>query len=272
MDPIIGGALIGAGSGIAGAFMGKRSSDRANAANMAMQREFAQNGIRWRVRDAKKAGIHPLYALGANVTTATPSSVGDTLGQDLGRVGQDIGRAVSATATPNERELGALRIQAARLDVEGKSIDNQIRAKELRQTDQVGPPFPGSPLPMPGAPDQSQGLIPGTNWYRTASGIMPYMNRELSEGLESSALGRTFWNTRHYLHPTMGIGSKPSKSFLPSGFVDWKWSSFLGEWQPSRSVVSPNRLDRFVEHPVTRGVANQLRRFYRHGLLPGDPE
>lgn len=36
------------------------------------QKEYAQNGIQWRVADAKKAGLHPLYALGANTPTYTP--------------------------------------------------------------------------------------------------------------------------------------------------------------------------------------------------------
>lgn len=34
--------------------------------NIAMQREFAQHGVQWRVKDAKEAGVHPMYALGAS--------------------------------------------------------------------------------------------------------------------------------------------------------------------------------------------------------------
>lgn len=48
------------------------SSNQTNKANErnvnntnAMQREAAQNSIRWRVNDAKAAGLHPLAALGA---------------------------------------------------------------------------------------------------------------------------------------------------------------------------------------------------------------
>jgi hypothetical protein len=42
-----------------------------------MQREFAMNGISWRVGDAKRAGLHPLAALGANVTSYSPVHAGD---------------------------------------------------------------------------------------------------------------------------------------------------------------------------------------------------
>lgn len=62
--------------------------DYANAQNNATQREFAQNGIQWKVEDAKKAGIHPLYALGAS--TASPSFAF----QPTGSVQADFGAAV----------------------------------------------------------------------------------------------------------------------------------------------------------------------------------
>lgn len=40
---------------------------------------LAQKGIQWRVEDAKKAGLHPLAALGANISSApVVSSGGDT--------------------------------------------------------------------------------------------------------------------------------------------------------------------------------------------------
>lgn len=41
-----------------------------------MQRDFAQNSIQWRVNDAKKAGIHPLAALGSQGISYNPSYVG----------------------------------------------------------------------------------------------------------------------------------------------------------------------------------------------------
>ncbi len=41
-----------------------------------LQREFAQNSIQWRVNDAKKAGIHPVAALGSQGISYNPSYVG----------------------------------------------------------------------------------------------------------------------------------------------------------------------------------------------------
>lgn len=41
-----------------------------------LQREFAQNSIQWRTADAKKAGIHPVVALGSQGISYNPSYVG----------------------------------------------------------------------------------------------------------------------------------------------------------------------------------------------------
>lgn len=40
--------------------------------NRKMQYDFAQNSIKWRVNDAKEAGIHPLAALGISPSSASP--------------------------------------------------------------------------------------------------------------------------------------------------------------------------------------------------------
>lgn len=122
MDPIVTSSLISAGSNLLGGLLGgkKDNSAKIAAQNYAMQKEFAQNGIRWKVADAKAAGIHPLAALGANTLSFTPSVVGDTgggpdWGSTVRAMGQDISRAFDATRTASERaeaELAARNRQA----------------------------------------------------------------------------------------------------------------------------------------------------------------
>lgn len=41
----------------------------------ALQREFAQHGIQWRVEDARRAGLHPLYALSGAGATYSPQPI-----------------------------------------------------------------------------------------------------------------------------------------------------------------------------------------------------
>lgn len=88
---------------IAGGIMASRSAESAANKNADLQREFAKNSIRWRVADAKAAGIHPLAALGSQGISASPVYVGSG-DAGLSAAGQDIGRAISAAATPAEKE------------------------------------------------------------------------------------------------------------------------------------------------------------------------
>ena len=97
------GASLGLQAG--GALLGALGSRKANKANrrlaeqqMRLQREFAQKGIQWRVADAKAAGIHPLYALGASTNAYNPVYSTQTnpyggAGSDLAAMGQTVQQA-----------------------------------------------------------------------------------------------------------------------------------------------------------------------------------
>ncbi len=116
------GSIISAGANLLGGMMSASASKSAARKQVELQREFAQNGIRWKVADAKAAGLHPLAALGAQTTSYQPVQVGDTsLGSSLSEMGQNIGRAVDATMTRREREE-----QQRRNDlIQGMQLANQ---------------------------------------------------------------------------------------------------------------------------------------------------
>ena len=95
------GTVISAGSNLIGGYLQNRSNERINSQNLgfsyeqlAQQREFAQQGIRWRVEDAQKAGIHPLYAMGASIPTYSPVSAplnsNNAADYGLSAAGQDL--------------------------------------------------------------------------------------------------------------------------------------------------------------------------------------
>lgn len=88
MDPLTSAAAISGAAAIAGGLINDRSNRRQASADRAMQREFAQYGIRWRVEDAKKAGIHPAVALGASVNGAQPTQIGSQIGDGIERAGR----------------------------------------------------------------------------------------------------------------------------------------------------------------------------------------
>lgn len=114
------GSFISAGASLLGGALDRRSKESAGNKNADLQREFAKNSIRWRVADAKAAGIHPLAALGSQGISAAPAYIG---GGDSGvsAAGQDIGRAISAAQTPVEKE-----------DRLGTFIEQKVQAQDTR--------------------------------------------------------------------------------------------------------------------------------------------
>lgn len=155
------GNLISAGTTLLGGLLGKSSADSARdlqreqiARNEALQREFAQNGIQWRVEDAKKAGIHPIYALGGSGATFTPSSANFTsdtsLANAFASAGQDVGRAIQATRSAPDR---AIALEVTKTQLEGLQLDNDIKRTELAsKLSRVGRPQVGPPMPMATVP------------------------------------------------------------------------------------------------------------------------
>lgn len=179
------GALIGAGSSLLGGWLNSQSADKANAANLAMaernidlQKQFAKSGIRWKVEDAKHAGIHPLYALGAQTTSFSPVSAGavaDTsLGSGLASAGQDISRAMNATRTSSERDAAFTKtLQDLQLTKFG--LENELLASQIQKLkSNTNPPFPSidplqSPIPE-GSPEKRPPLlVGGKQWFTDPS-------------------------------------------------------------------------------------------------------
>lgn len=121
----IGGAIGGA-LGLIGAGQSQASAERLNQLNYEHQKEFAQNGIRWKVADAKAAGLHPLAALGASTASYSPSAViGDSPDFSFFKdMGQGIDRAMDAKATRQER--------AEREQKENALFNEELKGKQLQ--------------------------------------------------------------------------------------------------------------------------------------------
>lgn len=152
----------------------KSNSER----NAKMQKQFAKQGIRWKVEDAKAAGIHPLYALGASTATFSPSYVGGGYGDTLAASGQAIDRAIDATRTQEERDdaraeafmTNAVRQSDARvsaaenqarldrsysLDMQHKELQNTLLAAQIMRLGQS----PANPTPsLSDTPSRSAGI------------------------------------------------------------------------------------------------------------------
>lgn len=153
--PVIIGAAIAGGASLLG---GRKSSDEASSINaqqlafgreqMAFQKEFAQHGVRWRVEDAKAAGLHPLHAMGGILPSASPVSVDfqqSGAGAALAEAGQHVGRAVAAQMTPGERAAQEMQLKLGEAQLEESDARRIYYLSEAARTlgpSQVGPGMP----------------------------------------------------------------------------------------------------------------------------------
>lgn len=144
------GTAIGAvAGGLLGGFMGGggkgKQGDAENFARQQLETQM-QKAIQWRVADARAAGVHPLAALGAQVSAspATPiagDSGGSNLGASLSDMGQSLTRAFGAFFDKEQKNKLSMQV----LQIQGQEIDNQIKLEELKRL-QGGP---GSPPAFP---------------------------------------------------------------------------------------------------------------------------
>lgn len=99
--------------------------ERQQQRNAELQREFAQHGIQWKVEDAKRAGLHPLYALGGAGATFSPAigiagaPSGPSTSSSSGFIdGQDVSRAAEATMTEAQYSEHRARMEVMRAQVD----------------------------------------------------------------------------------------------------------------------------------------------------------
>lgn len=125
----IAAAGIGAVGSLIGGRKASKSADANTRAQIAAQERFAQQGIQWRVRDAKAAGLHPLFALGAQVPAFSPVPFdSSSRGQSISDASQHIGRAVAATQTVLERRAAAAQVKL----LESQADEQELRTDFLR--------------------------------------------------------------------------------------------------------------------------------------------
>lgn len=125
MDPIVGGALIAAGSNILGGLLGSKSESK----SLKLQRDWNMNRIRYTVEDARRAGVHPLFALGASVGTQQLTQTGGAISQGVGRAGEAMARGVAqsqieANKAQALKDIAEAQLAEARASATTRSASN----------------------------------------------------------------------------------------------------------------------------------------------------
>lgn len=130
-------SLLGAIGSVVGGLIGSNDADKQRKQDLYL----AKNSVKLRVEDAKRSGIHPLYALGA--PTITSSSVTSPMGQAVANAGEQLGQAISSDY---EKQLQAKNLENIQADidlkksqslsyiVEAKNASNLSRANQTGRT------------------------------------------------------------------------------------------------------------------------------------------
>ena len=142
-----------------------------------LQNKIAHEGIRMRVADAKAAGIHPLYALGAGTPTASATPIMD------GDPGRNTAEAAIRAGTNFLAKREAEKRQAWQDDLYNSQVQSQIKANNALanlRTAQTGETVQRALL-------ASQAARLKQNADRSPSSIVLPSGSEMAVGLGDSA-------------------------------------------------------------------------------------
>lgn len=286
--PILGSVVGGPVGGAVGAAVGNQiassqEQERQQAAaqadrnfqedifnrNVALQREFAQSGLSWKVQDAKNAGLHPLVAIGGAGASYSPQSISVgssyTPGPDYASMGQNVARAALAAQDQTAR----LQSELLSAQIDGVKLDNSMKAQRI-QSSQIGPALnttglsnslisgqgnsskSGSGLvelnPLsrthsaPGAPHSEVGEVADYGFARTPTGLAIVPSQDVKNRIEDQIIPELAWSFRNQILPTISGGGPtppdPRQYPLPKGFDEWRFNPFMQEFQPARSGES----------------------------------
>lgn len=236
-------AIIGAIGSIAGGALSAISSGRSNQTqldvanqNAELQREFAQQGVRWKAADARAAGLHPLFAMGASTHSFNPVSVTPTPTDYswVGRTGQDIGRAVQAGLEKKDRNDILLERTARVLQLNRMGLENEVLQSQLaRMRGQLGPTMPTMGQSSPGGVSTADVTVHPT------LGTFEMKPSEITTTLPSdpaTVAGPAGGQSRWELGPNGALQSFPPKHL---GTEDELGAPLSARWWATQSYFRP---------------------------------
>jgi len=262
-------ALISAGSSILGGILGNKNAEKQQNREYERQKEFAQSGISWKVQDAKRAGIAPLAALGSNLVSYSPQSIG---GGDYGvsAAGQDISRAIQSTQSSNSRTTAVTRTAAA-LSLERGQLENDLLRAQIAKlnqpgtgpgiaTDAEGHLIPGQPnagIPgvqvgpskttavTAGIPYEQAGTVPDVHFAQTADGgYAPIPGAAVKQQIEDTFLPEIAWAIRNMVMPSISTAYNPPTHVPRNWRKEWYYDVGNQNYK-LRTRASNERYDRY---------------------------
>lgn len=121
-------SIFSAIGGLVGGLLGNKSADKRQNEMLAWQERMDNTKIQRLQADAKAAGVHPLAAMGTSLSSPSPTVVGGR--PDFADMGQNIGRAVDATMSTEEKQSDADKVATA-LKLKNMDLQNQVIEQQL---------------------------------------------------------------------------------------------------------------------------------------------
>lgn len=246
------GNILSAGMSILGGLLGRKDQEKQQEQNWQHQKEMAQSGIQWKVADAQKAGIHPIYALGAPTASWSGSVMSDPLAPALASAGQDIGRAINSTSSVTQRAT-AYSQAAQTLQLERGGLENELLRTQLARSRQNLNPaipdatqkwgiegqgetaIPSGPIKEkaerqnwdPGSPSNEAFAHADVSYARTpAGGYFPVPSKDVKERIEDIEPAEWAWFARNNL--PQAFGAKHNPPFAAPPGQRWEFSPIDG--------------------------------------------
>lgn len=177
MDPItagilVGGSLLGAAGNLISGSQNRRAQANANRQNYEAQKEFYQNSVSWRVADSKRAGVNPIYGLGADSANFSPSfqAVGNNgAGDALNSVSQG-----AIALAQIQAQSAMMRAQTKMYDAEARFKDAQIDALKHTSTSSASSVLD---------PTNSNGLTPSSNVVKNNNAVKKQADGDFADGM-----------------------------------------------------------------------------------------
>lgn len=259
-------SIFGAIGSIAGGLLGKRATEKTNRQSVALTRELAKYGIRYKVADAKAAGLHPLFALGSSSSISpTLAASGDALAGGLAAAGRELGsigskRRAAATHNANleqiQSQIEKNRAEAKLFEAEsqniarqGPRIPSEIDLTNFRRTSDAikrrvelrrGIAWDSKPLLVKATtPGGGHVLIPDQNVVETGEAVGAALT-----GLYGDITGQP--------------SNVPVKTKGKGGYIGPKDKPFI-KWGPQRDTLRPVKVKAKKRNPYKRGTAKYYR-------------
>lgn len=187
------GAVLGGIAGVALPMIGDIvAADKSRSAsnyqtdkNVEWQKEFAKHGIRWRVDDARAAGIHPLAGLGASTTSFSPIPAGDDGAAYYSRAGQRLGDSIQRASNVDEKKQRQVDLEIRQEQLRNMRLTNAGLQAELERGATTQPSMPVGQTPIGqefGLPGQDQAIVNGNKQHTF---VRPEINLSDQLGIEA---------------------------------------------------------------------------------------